>query len=347
MNASTNIHTQDNQNHVFALPKTMEAIITTRYGGPEVLQLQQVSRPQPKDNEILIQIHATSVTAAHCMMRTGYPLFGRLFMGLTKPKMTISGTDFAGVVVEAGKNVSKFKVGDEVFGSTDIGGGCYAEYVAVSEEGVLLKKPANLSFEEATAIMDGAMTAFPFLVDQGKIGPNTHILINGASGSIGTAAVQLAKHYGATVTGVCSGRNVDMVRSLGADYVIDYTQEDFTKNGQQYDLIFDTVGKLTFAKTKSSLQANGKFLTPVLSVRDLINSLQTSLFGKKKVIFMATGMRKKEEKISAFQEIRQLLAEEKLIPVLDRMYKLPQVAEAQRYVEKGHKRGNVVVQMGK
>jgi len=279
-------------------------------------------------------------------MRTGYPLFGRLFMGLTKPKMAISGTDYSGEIVQVGEGVTKFKVGDEVFGSTDIGGGCHAEYVVVSEDEVIHHKPANISHNEAAAINDGLTTSYPFLVHATQLAPGQHILINGASGSIGTAAVQLAKHLGAEVTGVCSGRNVAMVKGLGADHVIDYTQEDFTQSGVQYDVIFDTVGKSSFPKAKGSLKAKGLFLSPVLDLGLLGRMLWTSFFSQKKAIFMATGLRKPEEKMADFEAIRVLLAEGKVQAVIDRTYRLAQMAEAHAYVDKGHKRGNVVVEMG-
>ncbi|MEL6135336.1 MAG: NAD(P)-dependent alcohol dehydrogenase [Bacteroidota bacterium] len=325
---------------------TMEAMISTAYGDASVLQLQRIPVPRPAANELLIQIRATSVTAAHTAIRTGYPLFGRLFMGLTKPKMTISGTDYAGEVVAVGSDVRQFKVGDEVFGSTDTEGGCYAEYTTVAADGVMLHKPQHITFSEASAIIEGASTAYPFLVHQAQLGPGHHILINGASGSIGTAAIQLAKHLGVEVTGVCSGRNVGMVKGLGADHVIDYTKEDFTQNGIQYDVIFDTVGKSSFGKSRSSLKPEGMYLSPVLDMGLLGRMLWTSLFGKRKAIFMATGLRKSEDKLKEFRVIRELLAEGKLQAVIDRTYHLAQIPEAHSYVEKGHKRGNVVVEMG-
>lgn len=324
---------------------TMEAIVTTAYGGPQVLELQRVPRPKPQSHQLLVKIHATSVTAAHCAMRTGFPLIGRLFMGLTKPNMAISGTDYSGEVVEVGEKISQFKVGDQVFGSTDIGGGCYAEYVTVSEEEVILHKPENITHQTASAINDGATTAYPFLVHTAQLGRGHHILINGASGSIGTAAVQLAKYLGAEVTGVCSSRNVSMVKGLGADHVIDYTQEDFTQNGIQYDFIFDTVGKTSFSRSKKSLKPEGMFLSPVLDFGLLGRMIWTSMFGQKKAIFMATGLRKTEEKKADFEMIRKLLAEGELKAIIDRTYQLPQIPEAHVYVDKGHKRGNVVVEM--
>lgn len=325
---------------------TMQAIVSTGYGSPEVLQLQEVEKPLPAENEVLIKIKATSVTAAQTMIRTGYPLFGRLFLGLFKPKMKISGTDFAGVIEAVGAKVSKFKLGDEVFGSTDIDGGCYAEYTTVAENGVIFHKPENVSFEEAAAIIEGASTTLPFLQKIADIQPGQKILINGASGSIGTAAVQLAKYFGAEVTGVCSTANLKWVKTLGADRVIDYRLEDFTQNGQSYDIIFDTVGKSSFAKSKNSLTPQGKYLSPVLSLSTLWDMIKTSRSKGKKAVFAATGLIEKEEKIQNFSFFKSLLESGKLTSVIDRCYKLAQMVEAHHYVETGHKKGNVVVLVG-
>lgn len=331
-------------NSVTVNTATMNAIVATQYGGPNVLQLRKVEKPVPKDDEVLVKIRATSVTAAHGAMRTGRPLFGRLFLGLTKPKIAVPGTDFAGEVEAVGKNVKKFNLGDEVFGSTDIDGGCYAEYITISEEGMILPKPTNMSFTEATAIIDGATTALPFLRDFANIQPGRKILINGASGSIGTAAVQLAKYFGAEVTGVCSTSNVKWVKSLGADKVVDYTQEDFTQNVDQYDVIFDTVGKSSFSKSKAALAEGGVYLSPVLSLPTLFDVTYTSLFSRgKKAIFLATGLRKLDERIKNFAAIKGLIEQGKLKSVIDQTFSLEEVAKAQRYVDQGHKKGNVVV----
>ena len=321
----------------------MKAIVQTQYGPPDVLKLTEVEKPVPKDNEVLIKISATSVTAAHCAMRKGIPFFGRVFIGLTKPKVPIPGTDLAGEIEAAGKDVTRFKQGDQVFGSSDLGGGCYAEYTCLPEDEVLAVKPDNMTNEEASAIVEGASTALPFLRDKGEMQSGHKVLINGASGGIGTAAVQLAKYYGADVTGVCSTANVALVQSLGADRVIDYTQEDFTKNGETYDIIFDTVGKSSFSQCKGSLTKTGVYLNPVLGLPLLLRMLWTSKIGSKKAIFTATGLRPPREKATDLLFLRELLEAGTLKPVIDRRYSLEQAAEAHRYVESGHKKGNVVI----
>lgn len=322
---------------------SMNAIIATGYGSADVYEYSSVVKPIPEPNEILVKIHATSVTKAHTMMRTGYPLIGRLVMGLFKPKNPISGTDFAGEIVAIGKDVKKFSVGEKVFGSTDEDGGTYAEYVKVNQNGVILSMPDNLNYVQATAVIDGASTALPFLQEFGKISESSNILINGASGSIGTAAVQLAKYFGAEVTGVCSTSNVEMVKCKGADHVIDYTKEDFTQNGKKYDIIFDTVGKSSFNAVKDVLSENGVYMSPVLGLRLMMDMIKTARSEGKRAVFSATGMRKVTDKLIDFYFLRELLENGELSPVIDRIYQLPQVSEAHRYVEKGHKKGNVVI----
>ncbi len=322
---------------------TMNATITTGYGSADVFTFGVAKKPIPGPNEILVKIHATSVTKAHTMMRTGYPLFGRLFMGLLKPKNPISGTDFSGEIVSVGTDVKKFNIGERVFGSTDIDGGTYAEYVKVSQDGVILPIPENLSYNQATAIIDGATTAMPFLKEHAGIKKGQKILINGASGSIGTAAVQLAKYFGAEVTGVCSTSNVDMVKSLGVDNVIDYTKDNFTKGEEKYHVIFDTVGKSSFKDSKNVLTDDGIYMSPVLGMGLMFDMLKTSRSAGKKAVFAATGLRDNEAKLEDFKLLKELLENGEIISVIDRVYHLPQVAEAHRYVEKGHKKGNVVV----
>lgn len=323
--------------------KTMKAIVSVSYGGPEVLQLQTVDKPIPKADEVRIKIHAASVTRAETMMRTGYPLMGRLFMGLTKPKNAISGTGFAGEVDAIGTKVSGFKKGDQVFGESLQHFGTYAEYVCIKEEGIITKKPESLSYEEAAVMGDGPITSWNFLKKVTNVQPGQRILINGASGSLGTAAVQLAKHFGAIVTGVCSARNIEMVKSLGADEVIDYTAVDFTQNGQTYDIIYDTVGKSSFSDCKKSLTPKGAYISPVLDVSLFLQMLRTSLFGGKKALFSATGTLSTATIRLFLQEIKELIMAKKLKSIIDKRYTLEQTSEAHQYLDTGRKKGNVVL----
>ncbi|MFK5974663.1 MAG: NAD(P)-dependent alcohol dehydrogenase [Flavobacteriaceae bacterium] len=323
----------------------MKAIISTKYGSPDVLQLRDIEKPVPKDNEVLIKIHTASITTAETMMRTGYPLIGRLFMGLTKPKNAISGTGFAGKIEAIGKDVKLFKIGNQVFGESITHFGTYAEYICIQEEGIITLKPENIPYEEVAVVGDGHITSLHFLKNLAKIKPGQHILINGASGSLGTAAVQLAKHFGAEITAVCSTRNIALVKSLGADNAIDYTQEDFTKNGKTYDVIYDTIGNSSFSNCKNSLTKKGAYISPVLSLALLFQMLKTSIYGSKKALFSATGMLP-APRIQAFlQEIKELMETGQLKSVIDKRYSLEQIAEAHFYIETGHKTGNVVLRM--
>lgn len=321
----------------------MKAIVSTGYGSPDVLQLQNVEKPIPKAHEVLVRIHAASVTQADTMMRTGTPYFGRLMTGLTKPKHPIPGTGFAGEIEAIGHDVTLSKEGDSVFGETTLGFSTNAEYVCVPEDGIIMTMPANMTYEEAAPVCDGPLTSMNFLKVLADIQSGQKVLINGASGSLGTAAVQLAKHFGAEVTGVCSTTNVALVKSLGADQVIDYTQEDFTKNSPKYDLIYDTVGKLSFSQCKGSLTENGSYISPVLSLPLLLQMLWTSRVGKKKAKFSATGLRSVSELRKLLQEVKEVIESGKLKTIIDRQYPLESAAEAHRYVDTGHKKGNVVL----
>ncbi len=317
----------------------MQAVVFTHYGSADVLRLQKIAKPVPKDDEVLIKIFATTVTSAECAMRKGEPKWGRIILGLRKPRARFrtSGTELAGEVEAVGSAVKRFSPGDQVFGFTGFGLGAYAEYKCLPEQGSLALKPTNLAYAEAAASVDGASTALFFLRDKANIQPGQKVLINGASGSIGTYAVQLAKYFGAEVTGVCSTANVELVRSLGADTVIDYTKEDFTRSGQTYDIIFDTIGKSSFRRCKNALKPNGCYL-PTTGLHNHLLMLWTALRGGKKVI---TGM--SVEKNAALVFIKELIETGKLKPIIDRRYPLAQIAEAHRYVEKGHKKGNVVI----
>ncbi|MTI41148.1 NAD(P)-dependent alcohol dehydrogenase [Fulvivirga lutimaris] len=323
--------------------QTMKATVATGYGSPEVLQLQVVTRPTPKPNEVLVRVMTSAATTADAMMRTGKPYIARLFVGLFKPKKPISGTGFAGVVEQAGEAVKDFKVGDRVFGETTFGFSSNAEYLTISEDGVILPMPENLDFSEAANFCDGHLTSFNFLIEIAKIEAGQKVLINGASGSLGTSAIQIAKHMGAQVTAVCSGRNIGLVQSLGADQVVDYQQKDFTKSKDSYDFVYDTIGKSSFSACKNILSENGVYLSPVLKFPLLLQMVKTSFFGQKKAKFEATGANKEEKLRGLLSEVLDIYKEGRLKTVIDRQFPLEKVAEAHRYIDSGHKRGNVVI----
>ncbi len=321
----------------------MKAIICTKYGSPDFLQLREVERPSPKDSEVLVKVQASTVTKADTMMRQAKPFISRLFLGWTKPKHDIMGTGFAGIIEAIGKDVRHFKVGDEVFGETGVTFGANAEYVTVPADGVIAKKLHNMTYEEAATLCDGPLTSMNFLKNLANIQPGQRILINGASGSLGTAAVQLAKYFGAVVTGVCSDRNVELVKSLGADDVIDYKVTDFTKNGDSYDVIYDTVGKRSYASSKGSLKPGGIYMSPVLGFTLLLQMMWTSKVGNKKAKFSATGLQPPAELRKLLAELTEIIRNGHLKSIIDRTYPLEQTADAHRYVDGGHKRGNVVI----
>lgn len=321
----------------------MKAIICTKYGSSDVLEFKEVEKPTPKDNEILIRIYGAAVNSTDPTFRAGKPVISRLFSGLFKPKNPIPGDVLAGEIEEVGKDVTLFKKGDQVYGASVNNMGTHAEYKCLPEDGQLVLKPTNMNYGEAAAIVDGALTALPFLRDKGEIHSGQKVLINGASGSVGTAAVQIAKYYGTEVTGVCSTTNLELVTSLGADKVIDYTQEDFTKNGETYDIIFDTVAKSSFSKCKTALKEGGIYLTTLPTLPILFQVLWTKKFGSKKARFAAAGMRPTAEKAKDLLFLNELIEAGKLKAAIDRSYSLEQMAEAHRYVEKGHKKGNVVI----
>ncbi len=294
---------------------------------------------------MLIKIHAATVTTSDCNIRnsTFAPTWAilptRLFVfGVFKPRNKILGTDLAGEIEAVGKDVKRFKKGDQVFGTSEPAFGTHAEYICVPEDGVLNVKPSNMTFEEAAAVPNGAFTALTFIRNLAKIQRGQKILINGASGMIGTFAVQLARYYGADITGVCSTTNLEMVKSLGADKVIDYTQEDFTQNGETYDVIFDVVSKSSFSRCKSSLKQGGLYLATVPSMATMLQMMWTSMVGSKKV--KSGGA---EVSVDNIVFLKELIEAGKIKPVIDRCYPLEQTAEAFRYVEKGHKKGNIVI----
>jgi len=313
----------------------MKAIVYTKYGSPDVLELKEVEKPSPKNNEVLIKVHATTVTPMDWKFRNGKTLIARFMIGLLKPKTNILGVEFAGEIEAVGKDVRLFKEGDQVYG----GGrpGAHAEYVCMPE-GKVAMKPTNMTFEEAAGVPFAATTALYFLKEKGKIQDGQKVLINGASGGVGTFAVQLAKYFGADVTGVCSTTNLGIVESIGADRVIDYTKEDFTNNGQTYDIIFDTVGKRSFSQCKSSLNQRGIYLNTVLTFPLLLQMLWTSKIGDKKAIFTMPPCGTKE-----LDFLKDVIEAGRMKTVIDRTYPLSETAEAHRYAEKGHAKGKVVI----
>lgn len=330
----------------------MKAIVWTKYGSPDVLQCKEVEKPTPRDDEVLVKVHAATVTAGDCeMRRLKFPLFLslpiRIYVGLRKPtRITILGMELAGEIEAVGKDVTRFKQGDRVFGTGGFGMGAYAEYVCLpvepdETEGALAKLPGKLSYEEVAAVSVGGLEALHFL-RQGNLQSGQKILINGAGGSIGTFAVQLAKHYfGAEVTAVDSTGKLDMLRLIGADHVIDYTREDFTKSGQTYDAIFDVVGRSSFSRSIKSLKQNGYYLIGNPRLLPMIRGLWVSKTSNKKVIF-ETAKQKAEDLIF----LANLIEAGKIKTVIDRRYSLEQVPEAHRYVETGQKKGNVVLTIG-
>jgi NADPH:quinone reductase-like Zn-dependent oxidoreductase len=321
----------------------MKAIVYTHYGPPDVLKLEEVEKPTPQDNEVLVKVHATSVNAGDWHLLRGKPFLMRLMgFGLLKPKNKILGSDIAGRVEAVGRNVKQFQTGDEVFGNTvEYGFGGFAEYVSVPENALVLK-PTKISFEEAAAVPQAALVALQGLRDKGQIQPGQKVLIHGAGGGIGTFAVQLAKSFGAEVTAVCSTRNVDIVRSIGADHVIDYTQEDFTQNGQRYDLILAVNGYHSISAYKRALNPEGVYVMTGGSNAQMFQAMLLgpliSRTGRQK---MGNSAHKPNTKDLVF--MKELLEAGKVVPVIDRRYPLGETAEAIRYLEEGHARGKVII----
>lgn len=320
----------------------MKAIVYERYGPPDVLELKEIAKPTPKDNEVLIRTYATTVTSGDCRVRSlhmpvGFGLIARLLLGVSRPRQPILGSELAGKVESVGKDVNKFKVGDEVFAFTGARLGCHAEYKCMPEDGAVVLKPASLTFDEAAAISSGGTTALDFF-RRAELQSGEKVAVNGASGGVGTAAVQLAKHFGADVTGVCSTANIELVRSLGANRVIDYTKQDFTENGETYDVIVDTAGTAPFSRSKASLKERGRLLLVLSGLPDMLQMPWVSMTSSKKVIAGPAAWRAEDLRFLA-----KLAEAGEFRPVIDRRYPFEQIAEAHSYVDTGRKKGNVII----
>ncbi|MBL8088846.1 MAG: NAD(P)-dependent alcohol dehydrogenase [Anaerolineales bacterium] len=330
----------------------MKAVVYTEYGTPDVLKVKEIEKPTPKDNEILIRVHATSVNIGDLWARNfkaispskfsmPFPFWlpARLYFGVSKPNVRVLGSEFSGKVESVGKNVKSFKAGDSVFGYRGQSLGANAEYLCVSENSLVTHKPANISYEEAATIPYGALTALSLLRTV-KIQKRQKVLINGASGGIGSAALQLAKYYGAEVTAVCSTPRLGFVKSLGADKVIDYTKEDFTKNGETYDLIFDIMNKSSFEKCKDSLTPKGVYLLASFKMKQVFQMMRTAKSNSKKVICAMSS-----EKLEDLIFIKELVEAGKIKAIVDKRYPMERTAEAHQYIESGNKKGSVIVTM--
>lgn len=320
----------------------MKAVVYREYGPPNVLQFEDWPKPTPKPNEVLIRTHATTVTSGDWRARSldmppGFRLIARLIFGIRRPRQIVLGSELAGTVEAIGDNVTKFGIGDRVFAFTGAGLGCYVEYKCMPETGTLVPMPSNLTFQEAAALSFGGTTALDFF-RKGRLRKGEAILINGASGGVGTTAVQVAKHFGATVTGVCSDANVELVKSLGADHVIDYTKHDFTELGATYDLVMDTVGTAPFAKSRQVLRDHGRLLLVLGGLSDMLRAPWVSWTSDKRIIAGAAA-----ELTEDLQFMAQLSEAGQFRPVIDRCHSIDEIVEAHRYVDSGRKKGNVVL----
>ena len=320
----------------------MKAVVCPKYGPPEVLQLKEVKKPTPKDNEVLVKVYATTVNRTDCATIRAIPFFARIITGLLKPKKQIPGTEFAGKIEEIGKNVKSLKVGDKVFGFDDQSSGSYAQYMTISEDKAITI-PRNVTYEQAAASTEGAHYAYNF-IKKVNLKSGQKVLVNGATGAIGSAAVQLLKYFDVNVTAVCDTKNIELVKSLGANKVIDYTKEDFTKDEEKYNFVFDAVGKSSFAKCKPLLQSGGIYISSDLGYMaqnvflPLITPIIKPMIGNKKTVFpIPTDIRR------SLLLIKKLIEQGKFKAVIDRKYPLEQIVEAYKYVEKGQKTGNVVI----
>jgi NADPH:quinone reductase-like Zn-dependent oxidoreductase len=322
----------------------MKVAAYERYGPPEVVTISERPEPVANAGEIRIRVHAAAIGTSDSAGRSGTPWFARLAFGLRAPTRSVLGSDFAGVVDAVGPGVTRFADGDRVYGATGIDAGAHAERVVVAESGAIVRLPDEVGMADAAAICDGALTALPFLRDGARVGPGTRVLVNGASGSVGAAGVQLAKHLGAEVTATCGPAHVEMVRALGADRVIDYTRQDFTLSRSEFDVIFDAIGKSTFRRCRPALARGGTYLTTVPSFAILFQQL-TSRMGGKRAVIMFTGLRKDAEKTPDLEYLAALTASGGLRPPIERVVPLEHIAAGHRIVDSGHKGGSVIVTM--
>jgi NADPH:quinone reductase-like Zn-dependent oxidoreductase len=322
--------------------EAMKAVVQHRYGPPEVLEVDQVPTPDFGPTEVLVRVRASTVSSAQMALRKGRPLFARLVTGMRRPKEAVPGSELAGEVVAVGDATAAVRVGDPVVGATGSGFGAHAEYVRVPEEAVA-PIPRDLDPDGAVAICEGGLTALPFLRDTADLQPGQRVLINGASGCVGSAAVQLAKHIGAEVTAVCSAQSADLVRGLGADHVIDYAVDDFTRSAETWDVVFDTVGTSSFGRAGQVMKDGGIYMTTVIGARIMPQMLWTSRFGSKRAAITFTGLRKPADKGRDMRLLMDLAVAGAIRPVIDRRFALDQSVEAHRYVERGHKHGVVVL----
>lgn len=321
----------------------MKAAVYRRYGSPDVVTVEEVPTPVPRGDEVVVRVFAATVGIVDSLARRGAPLYARPVFGLRRPRSAVLGADFAGRVEATGPAVTRFACGDDVYGTTAPRFGAHAEYVCLSEQAALAPKPAGLTYAEAAALAD--TTALCFLRDKANLRQGQATLINGASGAVGAAAVQLARHFGATVTGVCSGAHTELVRNLGAAAVIDYTQTDFTQAGQAYDVIFDVAGKTSFSRCRSALTPAGTYLTTAPSLAILIQMPWTARFGTQKAMVAFTGLRAPADKRKDLVYVKELAEASVLTAVIEASYPLQQIADAHRHVDAGHKKGNVVLTM--
>lgn len=322
----------------------MKAFIYEEYGSPEVLHLREIAKPTPKSNEVLIRIHATTVTSGDWRVRSlevpfGFGLISRLVFGIIKPRNPILGSELSGVIEAVGKDVTKFKIGDHVFAFDGFGMGCHAEFKCLHQDGAMALKPVNLTWDEAAALSFGGTTALSFL-RRGKLQLGEKVLINGASGSVGTAAVQLAKYFGAHVTGVCSTANQELVKSLGADHVVDYTKEDFTEASERYDIIIDTVGTAPFSRSKNLLKKGGRLLMVIADLPDMFQIPWVLMTSNRKIIAGPAA-----ERAEDLQFLADISKEGAFKPVIDRRYPFDLIPSAHRYIDTGRKKGNVVIEV--